>query len=84
MDVIVEDALNSLRRPMKSIDHNRKSLLELRADMRNVQGILQSLNQDEALQKSKVIGDLYNDSTEDSKEDSTGVCFTAAYIPAKT
>ena len=60
MDVIVEDALNSLRRPMKSIDHNRKSLLELRADMRNVQGILQSLNQDEALEKSKVIGDLYN------------------------
>ena len=60
VDVIVEDALQSIRRPAKSVDHNRKTFLELRADMRNVKGILCSLNKEVVLQRSKVVRDLYN------------------------
>ena len=59
-EVILEDAMRQIKRPAKSVDHNRKALLELRADMRNVQGIADSLNMGTALQKPHLMGTLYS------------------------
>ena len=51
--------MRQIKRLAKSVDHNRKALLELRADMRNVQGIADSLNMGAALQKPHLMGALY-------------------------
>ena len=59
-EVILEDAMRQIKRPAKSVDHGRKALLELRADMRNVQGIADSLNMGTALQKPHLMGTLYS------------------------
>ena len=59
-EVILEDAMRQIKRPAKSVDHDRKALLELRADMRNVQGIADSLNMGTALQKPHLMGTLYS------------------------
>ena len=34
--MIIENAIQQIKRPLKSIDHNCKALLELRADLRNL------------------------------------------------
>ena len=61
---IVEDALRLIMRPAKSIGHERKVLLELRADMRNLLGIVKSIRMESALQRSQLMGGLYSSLTE--------------------
>ena len=58
-DLTIDNAMQLVRRPAKSIGHNRKVLLEFRADMRTLQGILGSLNNQSALESPKLLGSLY-------------------------
>ena len=58
-DLTIDNAMQLVRRPAKSAGHNRKVLLEFRADVRTLQGILVSLNNQSALESPKLLGSLY-------------------------
>ena len=58
-EMLVENAIKQVRRSAKSIGQNRKTLLEFRADLRNLQGVLNSLNRQTALQRPQLLGSLF-------------------------
>ena len=62
--VIKEGALGLIKRPMKSLEHDRKTLLEFRADMRNAEAILSSFGKSGTLDKPQQLGILYSALTE--------------------
>ena len=58
-DQIMEESLRSVKRPTKSVSHNRETLLDLRADMRSLEGVARSLGCESALKNPELIGNLY-------------------------
>ena len=63
-EVIKEDALGLIKRPVKSVGHDRKTLLEFRADMKNAKAILSLLGKSGTLDKPQQLGILYSALTE--------------------
>ena len=59
-DMIIENAIQQIKRPLKSIDHNRKALLELRADLRNLKGVAVSVGLESKLKAPQILGKLYS------------------------
>ena len=59
-DMIIENAVQQIKRPTKSIEHDRKALLELIADLRNLKGVALSIGQDQALKDIHMLGKLYS------------------------
>ena len=51
--------MRSIERRDKAVGHHRKTLLNLRADMRNLKAVAQSLDRELALKKPELIGKLY-------------------------
>ena len=58
--MIMENAVLQIWRPTKSIEHDRKALFELRADLRNLKGFAISIGQDQALKDIHMLGKLYS------------------------
>ena len=58
-EMLVENAIKQVRRSAKSIGQNRITLLEFRADLRNLQEVLNSLNKQTALQRPQLLGSLF-------------------------
>ena len=58
--VILENASKQVRRAFKYIGHDRKLLLEWRADLRNLKGVAFSIKQEAALENRQLLGQLYN------------------------
>ena len=63
-EVIKEDALGLIKRPVKSVGDDRKTLLEFRADMRNTEAILSFLGKSGPLDKPQQLGILFSALTE--------------------
>ena len=59
-EILVENAMKLVQRNAKSVGHSRKVLLEYRADLRSLQGVLNSLNKETALQKPQLLGSMYS------------------------
>ena len=59
-EILVENAMKLVQRNAKSVGHNRKVLLEYRADLCSLQGVLNSLNKETALQKPQLLGSMYS------------------------
>ena len=58
-DSILEDSMRSIERRDKAVGHHRETLLNLRADMRNLEAAAQSLDSESALREPELIGKLY-------------------------
>ena len=58
-DRILEDSMRSIERRDKAVEYHRETLLTLRADMRNIKAVAQSLDSESALRKPELIGKLY-------------------------
>ena len=50
----------SVKAPVKAVDHHRKMLLNLRANMRNFEGVAQSCGSKSALKNLELIGKFYH------------------------
>ena len=59
-EILVENAMKLVQRNAKSVGHSRKVFLEYRADLRSLQGVLNSLNKETALQKPQLLGSMYS------------------------
>ena len=51
--------MRSIERRDKAVEYHRETLLTLRADMRNIKAVAQSLDSESALRKPELIGKLY-------------------------
>ena len=51
--------MRSIERRDKAVGHHRETLLNLRADMRNLEAVAQSLDSESGLRKPELIGKLY-------------------------
>ena len=58
-DVILEHATKQVNRQSKSIGHDRQTLLEFRADLRNLKGVAHSVGLSSHLNKPRLLGQLY-------------------------
>ena len=58
-DSILEDSMRSIERRDKAVGHHRETLLNLLADMRNLEAAAQSLDSESALRKPELIEKLY-------------------------
>ena len=58
-DRILKDSMRSIERRVKAVGHHRETLLNLRADIRNLEGVAQSLDSESALRNRGLIGRLY-------------------------
>ena len=56
----MENALQQVKRRSRSIEHERGSLLELRADLRNLRGVAASIGHEFALKNPQLLGQLYS------------------------
>ena len=59
-EVILEHAMQQVERPRMSVKHDKKVLLEFRADLRSLQGIAKSVGQETALKKARLMGKIYS------------------------
>ena len=63
-DIILEHATQQVKRQSHSIGHNRQSLLEFRADLRNLRGVANSVGLSSKLKTPRMLGQLYVSLTE--------------------
>ena len=59
-DVILEHAMQQVKRRSRSIGHNRQILLEFRAAMRNLKGVASSIDKTSTLNGPMLLGQLYS------------------------
>ena len=59
-DVILEHAMQQVKRRSRSIGHNRQILLEFRAAMRNLKGVASSIGKTSTLDGPMLLGQLYS------------------------
>ena len=59
-DSIMEIALQQVKRRSRSIEHERGSLLELKADLRNLKDVAASIGHEFALNNPQLLGQLYS------------------------
>ena len=58
-DMIIENEIQQIRHHLKSIDYDRKVLLELRADLCNLKGVAVAVGLESKLKASQILGKLY-------------------------